>query len=106
MSEQNPMIKEILDTIATWTGNKKSRHEAKNRLQLVIAHDRAGINPEIVEKMRQEILEVVSRYMDIDISETEFTITSNERITALNANLPIKKVKRVRNSSSSNLENQ
>ncbi len=104
MTEQNPMIKEIFDTIASWTNNKKSRHEAKNRLQLVIAHDRAGINPEIIEKMRQEILEVVSRYMDIDISETEVTITSNERITALNANLPIKKVKRIRNNS--NLDNE
>ncbi len=97
------MIRDILDTIANWRGNKKSRYQAKNRLQLVIAHDRAGINPEIVEKMRQEILEVVSRYMDIDVSETEFSITSNDRITALTANLPIKKVKRTRNIS--NLEN-
>lgn len=91
------MIREILDTIASWTGKKKSRYQAKNRLQLVIAHDRAGVNPEIIEKMRQEILEVVSRYMDIDVSETEFYITSNERMTALTANLPIKKVKRTRN---------
>jgi cell division topological specificity factor len=91
------MIRDILDTIASWTGNKKSRYQAKNRLQLVIAHDRAGVNPEIVDKMRQEILEVVSRYMDIDVSETEFFITSNDRVTALTANLPIKKVKRTRN---------
>lgn len=88
------MIREILDTIASWKGHEKSSRQAKNRLQLVIAHDRAEINPEIVNKMRQEILEVVSRYLDIDVSETEFSITSNDRITALTANLPIKKVKR------------
>ncbi len=98
------MIREILDTIASWKGHEKSRHQAKNRLQLVIAHDRAEINPEMVNKMRQEILEVVSRYLDIDVSETEFSITSNDRITALTANLPIKKVKRTHDIS--NFDNQ
>ena len=88
------MIKEIFDSISSWGGKKKSRYQAKNRLKLIIAHDRAQINPEIVEKMRQEILAVVSRYLDIDLSETEFAITSNDRTTSLTANLPIKKVKR------------
>lgn len=88
------MFKDILNTFNSWTTPKKSRYPAKNRLQLVIAHDRAGVNPEMIDKMRQEIIEVVSRYLDIDVEEMQFSIQSNDRITSLSANLPIKKVKR------------
>ncbi|AFZ55387.1 cell division topological specificity factor MinE [Cyanobacterium aponinum AL20118] len=88
------MFKEIVDTINSWTGSNKTRNQAKSRLQLVLSHDRAGINPEIITKMRQEILEVVSRYLDIDVEETEFFIQSNDRKTSLSANLPIKTFKR------------
>ncbi|MGI0482690.1 cell division topological specificity factor MinE [Geminocystis sp. CENA526] len=88
------MFKDIVNTINSWTAPKKSRYRAKNRLELVIAHDRAGVNPELIDKMRQEILEVVSRYLDINVEEMEFSIQSNDRNTSLSANLPIKKVKR------------
>lgn len=90
------MIKELLDKISYWQTATKTRYRAKNRLQLVIAHDRAGINPEMVEKMRQEIIEVVSRYLEIDIEEMELSIEKSDRITALTANLPIKRIKRSR----------
>ena len=89
------MFKGIINTINSWTGSTPPRHEAKNRLELVLAQDRAGINPELVTKMRQEILEVVSRYIDIDLDATEFFIQTCDRKTSLSANLPIKKIKRV-----------
>jgi cell division topological specificity factor len=88
------MFKDIVNTINSWTTPKKSRYRAKNRLELVIAHDRAGVNPELIDKMRQEILEVVSRYLDVDVEEMEFSIQSNDRATSLSANLPIRKIKR------------
>lgn len=88
------MFKEIVNTINSWTGSNKSRTQAKSRLKLVLSHDRAGINPEIIAKMRQEILEVVSRYLDIDVEETEFFIQSSDRKTSLSAKLPIRTFKR------------
>lgn len=88
------MFKEIFNTINPWTSSNKSRTQAKSRLKLVLSHDRAGINPEIIAKMRQEILEIVSRYLDIDVDETEFFIQSTERKTSLNANLPIRTFRR------------
>jgi cell division topological specificity factor len=100
------MFKDIVNTINSWTGSTPTRHEAKNRLQLVLAQDRAGINPELVEKMRQEILEVVSRYIDIDLDATEFSIQTSDRKTSLSANLPIKKIKRVTSSTTVSPENQ
>ncbi len=77
-----------------WKNNANSRDNAKRRLKLVIAHDRAAINPEMMSSMREEILEVVARYVDVDRDEMEFSLSNDHRITSLTANLPIRKVRR------------
>ena len=66
---------------------------AKQRLQLVLAHDRSDLNPELLQQMRREILEVVSRYVEIDIEEGDVSLETEDRVTALVANLPIRRTK-------------
>jgi cell division topological specificity factor len=85
---------ELLERIFGWNNRVSSRDEARRRLKLIIAHDRASISPEIMDMMRKEILDVVARYLEIDQDEMDFALESNQRMTALTANLPIRNIKR------------
>ncbi|MFP4297022.1 MAG: cell division topological specificity factor MinE [Spirulinaceae cyanobacterium] len=87
------MISELLEQFFRWKRPVNSRSEARNRLKLVIAQDRAGLSSDALEAMRKEILEVVARYVEIEPSESEFSLESDDRMTALIANLPIKRVR-------------
>ena len=68
-----------------------SASTAKQRLQLVLAHDRSDLNPELLAQMRREILEVVARYVEIDIEEGDVSLETEDRMTALVANLHIRR---------------
>jgi cell division topological specificity factor len=59
----------------------------------VLAHDRSDLNPELLEQMRREILEVVQRYVEIDMEEGEVSLETEDRVTALVANLPIRRAR-------------
>lgn len=78
---------------------KTSSGVAKDRLKLVLVSDRANCSPEIMEQMKNDIIAVISRYMEIDMEGLDFKITqmesegNNGNVPALFANIPIKDMK-------------
>ena len=84
----------LLDFIHRLLGlQKPSATTARERLQLVLAHDRSDLNPELLEQMRREILEVVQKYVEIDLDGGDVSLATEDRVTALVANLPIRRAK-------------
>ena len=67
---------------------------AKDRLKLILIHDRGDIDPETIDKIRMEILQVLSKYIEIEADDVEIALNragSNEEGNgpALVANIPI-----------------
>ena len=71
---------------------------AKDRLKLILIHDRGEIAPQIIEKIREEILQVISKYIDIQMDDVEISVNRSdddegENFSALIANIPIKNIR-------------
>ena len=85
------MITEFFERLFV-ANNRGSRDDVKRRHKLVLAHDRSTLNASTLEKMRKEILIVVSKYVELDTDSLEFSIRTDSRMTALIANLPIRRI--------------
>jgi cell division topological specificity factor len=88
-----PIISDLLERLFGPGEDTHSRDDVKRRLKIVLAHDRLALDPQTLEMMRQEIIAVVSRYVEVDFESLEFSLATNERVTALTANLPIRRIR-------------
>ena len=76
-----------------------SKDTAKERLHLVLLQDRANVSADFLEMMKQEIIEVIKKYIDIDESAIDVRLTNKENsdgtngAPALYANIPIVNIK-------------
>ena len=71
---------------------KKSGEIAKERLKLVLIQDRASVSPEVMDKLKNEILNVILKYMDVNKSGVEITLANDSDSVALVANIPVESV--------------
>ena len=77
---------------------RTSGDTAKDRLKLLLVSDRSNCSPEIMEMIKNDILEVISKYMEIDKEGLDIQITQTDNggegsAPALMANIPIKDLK-------------
>lgn len=68
---------------------RKSAHKAKERLQLVLIHDRINLPSNVLETMKDEIIEVISRHIDIEPASVNIEINKDGRQQRLIADIPI-----------------
>jgi cell division topological specificity factor MinE len=88
-----------MPSFADFFKRKTSSSVAKDRLKLVLISDRAGCSPDVLEQIKNDIIQVISRYMEIDMDGLDINITQTESegnngtVPALFANIPIKNIK-------------
>lgn len=76
-----------------------SKEAAKERLHLVLMQDRANVSADFLELMKQEIIEVIKKYIDVDERAIDVRLTNKENgdgtngAPALYANIPILNIK-------------
>ena len=79
------------------SGNSKDA--AKERLHLVLMQDRANVSADFLELMKQEIIEVIKKYIDVDENAIDVRLTNKDNgdgtkgAPALYANIPIMNIK-------------
>lgn len=83
--------------MAPWgRSNKQSADEAKERLKLVLIHDRTDLSQEELSIMKNELLAVISRHVDIDPSAVKISMRQEGREQKLTADIPLKTSRRNR----------
>ncbi|HUS85481.1 MAG TPA: cell division topological specificity factor MinE [Anaerolineales bacterium] len=67
----------------------RSAKSAKERLQLVLIHDRAGISPGKLDALKDDLISVISRHIEIETDAVEITLTNDRDQHRLVADIPL-----------------
>lgn len=71
-----------------------SKDIAKERLRLVLLHDRANVSPQYMGLLRDDMIKVVSNYMEINPQDMKVNLNRDDQTVTLIANIPVNSVKR------------
>lgn len=75
---------------------KKSASSAKERLQLVLVHDRTDLTPAQLEALKDDLLKAISKYIDIDPDAVQIGLEREGREQRLVADIPLRNISRNR----------
>ena len=84
----------MLRAIRRFFGDKSSGTVAAKRMQVVLMHDRMDLSPDVMEALKNDILAVLSRYMEIDQKSIQVDLEKGKDYTALVSNVQVKRVYR------------
>lgn len=77
-------------------GRKNSADSAKERLQLVLIHDRTDLTPAELDSLKDDLIETISRHVEIDAKSMQIGVEHDGRSQRLVADIPIKSAQRRR----------
>jgi cell division topological specificity factor len=66
-----------------------SREIAKDRLRLVLVQDRVNLSSEKMNELKDDLIKVISKYVEIDRDGIEISLTQSARQSRLTANIPV-----------------
>jgi cell division topological specificity factor len=75
-------------------GQQGSSATAKERLRLVLMTDHLELAPEMIEKMKRDLVDLISRFVEVDRDRIEVSFERQDRTLAMLANIPILSVNR------------
>jgi cell division topological specificity factor len=75
-------------------GHQGSSATAKERLRLVLMTDHLELAPDMIEAMKRDLVDVISRYVEVDREKIEVNFERQDRTLAMLANIPILSVNR------------
>jgi len=80
----------MADWLSKLTGRTSSASEAKERLKLVLIHDRTDINPDVLEKLQEDLIKAISNHIRIDPQSVRIKMMHEGREQRLIADIPLK----------------
>lgn len=80
----------MADWFSKITGRGSSADAAKERLKLVLIHDRTDINPDVMEKLKDELISVISHHVEIEPNSVKITMMHEGREQRLIADIQLK----------------
>jgi cell division topological specificity factor len=82
----------MLNVLRRFFGEKSSGQVARKRMQFVLMHDRLDITPDVMEAVKNDIIAVLSRYMEIDNKSIKVDFQQGKDFMALVSNVQVKRV--------------
>ena len=79
----------MFDFLSKLFKSDKSGNVAKERLQLVLIHDRNDISPEVLNALKIEMIQTIKKYLEIDEGGIEIELNKEDRSVALVASSPL-----------------
>jgi cell division topological specificity factor len=87
----------VIDFFRRLFGHSGSSSAAKERLRLVLMTDHLELSPEIVDSMKRDLVDVISRYVEVDREKIDVSFERQDKALAMLANIPIIAVNRSTN---------
>lgn len=86
----------VLDILARIFARESvsSKDIARERLRLVLVHDRSSVSPELLNNLKEDLIKVIRQYLEIDEDALSVNFENDDQSVALVANIPVKGFRR------------
>ena len=91
------IFSDIYDRVLSFftSQNEESKNTAKSRLKTVLMQDRVGFSERAMQMLKDDLIDSISRYLEIDVDSFNLSIDAAENATVLNLSIPVLRPKQM-----------